>query len=311
MNETAAESLDTQELSDERMEELASGGDRGSNREIPMTEADRPEAKEAARQAQSAKEVFEFKHGDKPIKATREQIIQWAQMGYGYPQKAQALNQQKAQLEQAQKEMEARFAPYTQVDQWAKSNPNDWKQFEQFWKTGSWRNAGTQTPGTQAPQTAEVERLVQQRLQEQLQPVQSFIQEMQSEKQIREEKEQDQVLDGEIKSIREKFKDLDWNALDENGKSLEVRVLEHATQNEIKSFGTAFRDLLHDQLVQQAAAQAKMSLSRGIQEKTKMGILGQSPMPKKGFSEPKDVRKQSYEELAREAIEEMKSGRAS
>lgn len=305
----AAEDLSAQELSDDRMEELANSSDRSSNREIPMTEADRPESKEAARAAQAAKDFYEIKHGDKTIKATREQVIQWAQMGYGYPQKAQALNQQKAQLEKAQKDMDSRFAPYHQVDAWAKANPNDWKQFEQMWKSGAWKNGAAQTAGTapHAPPLADVERLVQERLA----PFHNFIQEVQTEKQAREEKEQDQVLDGEIKSIRDKFKDLDWGALDENGKSLEMRVLEHATQNEIKSFGTAFRDLLHDQLVQQAAAQAKMNLSRGIQDKTKMGILGQSPMPKKGFSEAKDPRKQSYEELAREAIEEMKSGRAS
>jgi len=309
MNENEQE-VESQELTDERMEELANGTERASNRDIPMTEADRPEVKDAKPAPQA--ESYEFKHGDKTIKATREQLIQWAQMGYGYPQKAQALNQQKAAIEKAQKEMEARFAPYSQVDEWAKKNPQDWQTFERLWKSGAWKNAQAQ-PGQPAPgvATPDVERLISERLSQQLQPFQEFVQQAQAERQAQAEKEADEQLKQEVQSIREKYKDLDWTTLDENGKSLEQRVLDHGIQHEIGSFSTAFRDLLHEQLISQAQAQAKMAVSRGIQEKTRLGILGQSPMPKKGFSQAKDPKTQSYEELAREAMEELKSGRAS
>ena len=123
------------------------------------------------------------------------------------------------------------------------------------------------------------------------------------------EQKQDQALDQEVQSIREKHADLDWNTLDENGKHLELRVLEHAQANGISSFKAAFRDLLHDDLISRAASQGKLAIAKGIQNRSKLGVLGESPTPQKGMPTPnRNMRTTSYEDLEADIREEIRRG---
>jgi hypothetical protein len=76
------------------------------------------------------------------------------------------------------------------------------------------------------------------------------------------QKSADEKLAQEVQSIREKYKDIDMDSPDENGKSLEAKVLEHAEANGIPSFKAAFNDFYQDQLIARAEAQAKMNVSK-------------------------------------------------
>jgi len=284
-------------------------GKSSRNSERPMTA---PPEKEKPQ----TKEEFEFEHGGKKIKGTREQLIKWAQMGYDRPQFMQKFNQEKAQLE-AEKQ---KYAPYLQIDEFAAKNPQWWNFIQQQWNARSQFNPQTQAqtaipsqqPGQALPANDPYAPKLQS-LEQKLSQIEQFANQWQQEKILEVERAEDHKLEQEIQSIRKEYEDLDWQSLDENGKSLEFRVLEHAQANGIPRFSTAFRDLLHNDLIARAQGQAKIAVSQGIQAKTKLGVLGKSPTPKSTQWMPptnKDIRKTSYEELENEIRQELRSKRA-
>lgn len=296
------------ERSNEELDSLADNDVARNSPERPISEA--PAQRESS---PAAREDYEFIHNGKPIKATREQILKWAQQGYDYPQKAQKLNQEKTQWDQQRQGWEKNWGVYKEIDDYAKQNKEWWDNVQQAWQT---RGQNSQTQNFNPPQNsqnipAEFQPYLSkiQSLEEKLSKLEPTVSEFIQEKQSLRQKESDTKLDQEIQSIREKHKDLDWNSVDENGKSLETRVLEHAQETGIPSFRAALRDLLHDDLMSRAQAQAKQSVAKGIQSRTKLGVLGESPTSQKGReSNNRNIRNTSYEELEREIRDELKRG---
>jgi hypothetical protein len=293
MTDTEMNSTDNTELTDERMDELVNESQESNTREIPMSKE--PEA------PAPQDEKIEFTANGKKIQATRDQLIKWAQQGYDAPQKFQKFNQEKTQWETQRAQWEQQWGEYRKVDEWAQKNPDKWALVQKSFAQ----------PGTAAPQTANPNdpyAPVIQNLTTELQQLKGVALTWQEQMAKQQQEKENQELDQEIQSIRDKYKDLDWSTPDENGKSLEYKVLEHARENGIKKFGTAFKDFYHDELISRAEAQAKQNVSKGIQTKTKMGILGESPTPKKGFAPVKDVKNKSYEDIMDEVRDELRSG---
>ena len=71
----------------------------------------------------------------------------------------------------------------------------------------------------------------------------------------------------------------------------------------IKKFTTAFRDMLHDDLMKSSEEKAKEKLMSDRVSRTKLGILGASPTPKTRSAEYS--KSKSYADLEREALEEL------
>lgn len=314
MNEVESINVSPDERSNDELDSIGEGTGPSRSSERAMT-------KEPEKAPQTAKEDYEFTHNGKPIKATRDQILKWAQQGYDYPQKAQKLNLERSKWEQERTQFEQqrqKYSPYQQIDEWASKNPTQWQQLEQMWKQSQTNpqslNGSQMNFGNQNQISPELQPYISkiQTLEQQLSQIVPLVQQTVEERQTFKQKEQDNELAQDIQSIREKYKDLDWQSLDENGKSLEYRVMEHAEANGISKFAPAFRDLLHDDLISRAQAQAKQSVSKGIQTRTKLGVLGESPTSSRGSPErTKNIRDTSYEELEQDIKEEIRRGKVS
>lgn len=268
-------------------------------------------------EAAPVKEIYEFVHNGKKIQGTKEQLIQWARQGYDYPQKAQKLNQDRFKYEQDLLKWEAdkkKYEPYTKIDQWAAQNPHQWQTLQQHWQQtlqgGIPQQGQPQNFAAQAQFAPYIQKISQ--LEQQVQQALSMVQPIQSEFEQQKVAREDQALEQEIQSMKGQHKGFDWNGVDENGKTLERRIMEHAQATGIPTFTAAMRDLLHDQLMTQAQAQAQLSVAKGIQNRSKLGILGESSTPRSGQpSKPnKSIRETSYEELMDEVREELRSKRA-
>lgn len=306
-NEEVQESTAPETHSEEYLDSLADGVDKPRNSERAMTAA----PKEAA---PSKEEMFEFVHNGKTIKANKEQLIKYAQQGYDYPQRAQKLNQQTAKWNQERADWEKKWGIYKQIDDYARQNQDWWNFINQQWQSrGSFNPQSANAPantgtGTQGDPVAAHPKLAA--LEQRLQQFEPLINQLAEDRRLAHEKAEDEKLEQEIQSIRNEYKDLDWDSLNEEGKTLEHRVLEHAQATGINSFRAAARDLLFDQLVTRANSQGKLAVAKGIQQRTKLGVLGESPtsvrtMPKSS----KDIRKTSYEELEAEVREDIRAGR--
>lgn len=273
------------DLSDSQMDSLVNS--ETPSRDIPMNApAPTPTAQEYA-----------FKAHGKEIKAPIDKILQWASMGYEYPQKAADLNKQQQDFAKRQsefdskyKDVESKWAPYKEVDEFAAKNPDWWRE--------------TQAAYQQKMQGANSNPELLQ-LKQELAEIKQFRDEVLNEKKTIKTEQEDKSLASEVESIRKSFPNIDFDSPDTEGLNLEMRILKHASEIGTQNFRVAFRDYYHDHLLGKAREEGKESVSKEIQKRTKLGILGETPKPTKGLKPAENVKGKSYDQLMREGLDEI------
>lgn len=263
--------------------------------DIPM----KAETPEPSPQPQAPSEL-EFSWKDKQIKVpySDARVKQWASQGYDYAQRMAEFKQQEQAFTQKQQQISELEQMYGPVDKYVRENPDWWNHVMQQYQTRQQQAQATQDPNN--PVLG-----VLNDLQSKLQQHEQFISESTQEKLRLQREKDDQALTGDIQSIRDTYKNIDFDTPDEFGKSLEYKVLEHAHQNGIRNFKTAFKDFYHDQLMKHAEERGKQNVQNDIQKKTKLGLLGTSQAPKKAINSAQNVKNKSYNELYREALDEL------
>lgn len=262
----------------------------------PVAQAAGDPTPQAPVQAAPTVQELEFSWNGKPVKTKFDdpRVKQWASQGYDYAQRMQAFNQEKGQWETKAKEYDTKYKP---IDEWARQNPEKWQSLYQQWE----QQAQVQAQNQSQPQQVQLPPEVQKTLQELVE----FKQQAITEKQEIQVKQEDAALNTEIESVRKQYPDIDFNKVDEHGKSLEFRVLEYANQKRIPTFSDAFLGLHHKELLKQAEERGKTAYAQNIQKNTKLGIIGKSPTPTKQLTQAMHVRDKSYGDLVTEALEEL------
>jgi hypothetical protein len=144
-----------------------------------------------------------------------------------------------------------------------------------------------------------------QALEKRLDEFSPVVSDFQKEKETIRRTQEDQELDGEIEAYKSKYPGFDWKTETDSGHSqLESQILEYAIQNGIKRFTTAANDFLHDEFMKKAEFQAKEKVGKTIQANNKLGI-GEKRLAPKSKPIRTDVRGKSYDDLAREAMDEF------
>lgn len=278
------------ELNDDQIDSLLAGDT--SSRDIPM-EAPQEEVAPAPQE-------YSLKVKGQEIKAPLDKVIQWAQMGYDYNQSNAALKKQQEewqkQVQEKDKywsEIEQKWTPYKQVDEFATKNPDWWKTVEEQYKQKT---------------AVDENNPVLKVLDEKLKKYDEFITNLSAKEQSQKIEQEDKKLGSEIESIRKQYPNIDFDTPDAEGNSLEAKVLKHAIDNEIKSFKVAYRDYYHDHLLGKAKEEGKELVSKELQKRTKLGILGESPKPSKGLKVAAGVKNKSYNDLMQEALDEINGG---
>jgi hypothetical protein len=238
------------------------------------------QAPEATEQPWSGKE-WEFDwNGKKIVPDSPDKIKTWMSQGYNYSQRMGELNKTHAQRmaeaeakDRAAREIEQKYGRYAEVDQYAQENQDWWAHVQRSFQTREAQGVDPTIANVVAP------------LQEKLGALEQIIQsqqEAQAQAQLEAEyQREDQALDAEIDAIRKSHPNIDLSARDESGETLERRILAHCQEIQTKSFRAGFRDYLHDQLVVQSQANAKLQAVRGTQAAARAGVLGKSPAPTK------------------------------
>lgn len=238
-------------------------------------------------------DLYEFNWNNKQIKANRENVLKWASQGYDYSQKMQEFKQRQADIDSKWQQAEQLNKTYGPIDEWVKGNPEKWDQLQQA-------ISGMEASGANPQLLSKL-----QALEAKVQQASKFIEQTQQVQEAERIAKEDSELDAEIKSIQEKYKDLDWKSVDTEGRHLEARIVNHAVNNGIKSFKTAFNDLMSDDLIKIAETRGRESLGKERQAKQASGLLGTSATPTKGLSKPTNIKSKSYDDLMREGLEEL------
>lgn len=258
-----------------------------------IAEAERDNASPAEQTPVIAPEQYEFKANGRAVKATREQMLQYASQGYGANTKIGELNKRLVDFESKQKTYDEKYGA---IDEYVRQNPKFWDHVTNTWQTARDAQASPITEHTVPPQIIE-----------RLQKAESYIQ-TQAEKEAAQVIEQeDAKLNEHIQSFREQYKDLDWNTPDENGHNLELQVLNFASQRGIKDFETAFKASQYDNLLKRAEERGKEQVAKERVQNGKLGLLGktttQAPAKEPGIKQYR--RGQSDNDILNEALKEL------
>lgn len=259
--------------------------------EIPMhAPVEEKQTTPAPQQEQTQSQMYKLNVGGRQIDvpANDPRLTQWASQGYDYAQKMEAFKAQQAEVNTLKE-------TYGPVDAWVKENPQVWQELMSRFNN--------QTPTQQMDPNNPLTQMVQS-LQQELNQVKPVIEQVLTERQQAQIQKQDQELESQYESIRKEYPDLDLNAPQQDGQSLEYHVLKFANENGLKRFDHAFKLFNHQHLVSKAAERAKEEVAKDIQKKTKMGLLGKTQAPTKGLTKAQDVKAKSYNDLLDEAIAE-------
>jgi len=236
---------------------------------------------------------FEW-NGKQVFPDSAEKAKTWLSQGYNYSQRMGDLNKQMRENDRLRQEWEAKVKRWEEVDNYARQNPQWWEHVEKGWQE---RNK----PANVNPELESVLKPIQEKLTQ----YEGFLGELQKERESARIKQQDQELDAEIESIRKKHPNIDLNAVDASGKTLERRIYEHANQHGIPTFRAAFYDHLSDRLIEMSKANGREEIAKNQQAAAKKGVLGVTPAPIKNVNPAQSVRGKSYDQLKQEALAEL------
>lgn len=233
----------------------------------------------------------EFTWNGQKIKAPQDMILsKYAPMGYDYAQKMQAFKElQKNSEREMQEKYVKPYEKYKTVDDYVGKNPDWWKHVEDQW---------TQRQTSQDPNFQRMQAV----LDEKLKPFQDKLAADEQIKAQEQSTKEDTQLTEDIKSIRAKYPNLDFDAPDTEGKSLEYKVLEHGSRHNFPTFKSAFLDFHHDQLEKMWEARGREAVSKDSQKKAKLG-LSVAPQTLGKNADSYNVKGKNYNQLLDEAVQ--------
>jgi hypothetical protein len=233
---------------------------------------------------------FEFTHGGKQIKAPIDNILKWASQGYDAPNRIGELSKTLEEYKQKESQFKDIEGRYEAVDKYAKENPQWWDHV-----TKSYQERLAEAQQSTDPKFDAIQK--------ELEEIKNFKLQLEQDRQSEQMKREDEVYQNELQALSKAYPKIDFSSPGPDGKSLEYKVLQHARDNGIKKFTTAFRDFYHDELMKLQAESAKESVIKERQKNMKVGLLGESFAPTKRVSN--DVRGKSYADLEKEALAEL------
>lgn len=254
---------------------------------------------------------LEYTAAGKTVKEPLEMILKRAQQGYDYAQKMEAYNKDRESWQKKIQSAEEVSNRFKEVNEYAEKNP-EWAQWlQEQWAARKAQIAGGMPTDVDPndPVAATINKMLSPLMQK-FGSIEERVSSIVQERQQNQLRAEDDALDAEVKSIREQYKDIDFDQRDEYGRSLEMRVLNHGMKLGLKgagAFRTAFRDLYHDTLVQSASDKGKEAEAKKRVELKKQGFIGKTPTPTKGLRPAQNVRSMSYDDLANEALNEIRS----
>lgn len=278
---------DLQSQPDEIDSLIASVNEPAAPRAMSAPEGEAPAAPETAAppaQVQQPPMVeHEFTWNGQKIKAPQEMILsKYAPMGYDYAQKMAAFKEQQKMREQEWKERDKKYERYEVIDKYAIENQDWWKHVQDQYENRL---------ASEDPTVKHVKNI----LQEKLKP---FEEKLAAEERAAQEtkiKQEDASLAEDIKSIRAKYQDLDFDTPDADGKSLEYKILEHGSRHNFPTFKSAFLDFHHEQLEKMWESRGREAVSKDAQKRTKLGLSPVTATPKK--TEGYDVKGKNYNQI--------------
>lgn len=271
------------------------------------TPAATPEAQAPVSTEPSKPQTYKYSANGKEIEEPLEMILKRASQGYNYSQRMADVNRQMAEFEKI-KSANQSLEKWKQYDEYAQKNPKWNEHVQQMWEARESALNGQEAQDVDPKILAMIEARIEKKYGEKFQKYDQHFEVTEKERALEKTYMEDQELDEEITKVRSSHPDIDFDKTDEQGVSFEKQVCNFGAKEGIKTFTSAFRAYHHDQLLLREREKAKEEFQKNEAEQKKKGIIGKSQSPLmngKDNSYAKNVRSRSYDELAREAIDEI------
>lgn len=244
---------------------------------------------------------FEYQARGQTIKEPISKILNRASQGYDYAYNNAQLKAEREAYLQERQQFDERAKYYQEVMEYAAQNPQWWEHVN-----GQFQNRGQQPGQQQFQDPTQAQDPIQQYRQlinEELAPLKQFVNETLAERHKAAAEAADSQLKKEIEETKKLYSFQDFNRIDEHGRSIEAKVLEHAKKIGTNSFKVAYRDLYHEDLMNRAKSEGLQKAAEEKQRLTKLGIIGGSPTPTVDRSKI-DYKNLSYDQLAELAMQD-------
>lgn len=224
--------------------------------------------------SEKIKEPIEYTiEGGRNISEPLEMVLKRAGMGYNYAQRMHQINQQQERFKQIEEKNKA-LSRWEEYDNYAKTNPDWAKHVEESWNNRQNLQQLNQGQPQQLPPEVT----------QKLQAFEQFMSEMQQREQKMKFASEDKQLAEEITGVGKKF-GVDLTQADEQGRTLEWRVLEHMQKlgldgSRTGHFTAAFKDYHFDSLQGLQKERAIEEHAKSQAELKKAGIRAITRTPK-------------------------------
>lgn len=190
------------------------------------------------------------------------------------------------------------------LQKWSEENPDQFNSIWELYENRDKHLLQKQVGEEENPLVNEITALKQK-----LAKTEEFMSNFEKQQKVAEEKAADESLDKEISEFKSKYKELgvDLADKDENGLSLESRILSFGFENRIQDFEAAALKFLGGTLLEKARVAGMSKAVKGIQNDKAQGIVGKSRTP--FVSGQNDLRpeKESWGSLLEKARDEFDS----
>jgi hypothetical protein len=252
------------------------------------------------------KHLVEYKARGKPVRETLAEALNRASQGYDY---AQLMAEFKGKEPGYQKQIEERDQKLQALQRWQdyhdyiQKNPAWGKHVEDMWNNREQYSNPNLDPND--PITKEIAGIKQalanfsNQFGEKFSKYDNLVTEQ-------EHKKDDIAFENEVSTVKQNFKDVDFDTKDESGKSTRTYVLEHMVRAKIPSFRTAFLDLYHDQLVEMREKALQEKQAKEVQKRTKQGIIDVKSTPNgRDKSPPSNLASKSWDQVLEMALNDI------
>ena len=243
---------------------------------------------------QNAQGEFVITHKGKEITLDTDKARSFAQQGYDYSKKMHQLRVDRKLFEQETEKTRNELKELQEINAFAKENPAFEQLIQREW-------AKIQAGGELQVSPEDKNMILESRLNQVLERLNA------QEKDIaaRQTAEIEAKQEGAIESYSQKHSDFDWNTKDENGATLEDRIMQAMIDKGVKDFEIMADHVLKKELMVKEAMQAKEQVAKKIQTAHKKGLGTITDKSQLAAKTAENVSAKSYDDLVAEGLKEF------
>lgn len=242
-----------------------------------------------------------IKHNGQVIKAPLEKVLNAFRERQHLSDKFSAFNKEREEFEAAKAALGDmnQLSELQKIQQWSQESP---EEFERFWEMYQNRDNYLKQGDESGMITAELQSL-RSTIKQQQDAIQQLMSGHEEQQTAAEIQEVEQEIDAFKSQYGEKY-GIKLEETDEEGLSLQARIIKHGIDNNIDSFKLAAFDFLEDRLFTTAQQEGRREVADKIKQDRRAGIIGRSATPTTGETNL-DPLKMNEDELMNSALSEF------